>query len=198
MINALKHRSNTRLILPVLCMTLFVLALIGSGARAQTNGVLNHPGFVDFSTLTAIADVEPTVEISLKAPLLNMVTNLIRSEDQEAAEFISRLLRVTVNVFESDAIDVAQISSSMNQITQELDSEGWDRVVRVREEGEHVDIYFRMDEASEMIHGIAIMVASPGETVLVNIVGDISSDDIAALGRRFDIDELSGLEVEVN
>ena len=40
------------------------------------------------------------------------------------------------------------------------------------------------------------MVAEPGDTVLVNIVGDISTDDIAALGRRFDIDELAELEVD--
>ena len=39
------------------------------------------------------------------------------------------------------------------------------------------------------------MVAEPGETVLVNIVGDISVDDISALGERFDIDELSNIEI---
>ena len=39
------------------------------------------------------------------------------------------------------------------------------------------------------------MVAEPGETVLVNIVGDISADDITAVGRRFDIDELAELDV---
>jgi len=39
------------------------------------------------------------------------------------------------------------------------------------------------------------MVAAPGETVLVNIVGDISTDDLSALGRRFDIDELADIEI---
>lgn len=165
-------------------------------AMAADRSVENHPGFVDFSKLTAIANVEPKVEVSLKAPLLNMMTNLIRTEDEQAAEFISKLLRVTVNVFESDAINIDEISVSMNQTAQELDANGWDRVVRVREDGDHVDIYFRLSEDAERIHGVAIMVAEPSEIVLVNIVGDISTDDISALGRRFDIAELTDIEID--
>ncbi len=169
---------------------------IASFAAAADRSAENMPGYVDFSELREMVNAEPVVEISLKAPLLNMVTNLVRSEDAEAAEFISKLFRVTVNVFESDAIDVAAIALSMDSISQDLDSKGWDRVVRVRDQEEHVDIYFRFSNDADRIQGIAIMVAEPGETVLVNIVGDISVDDISALGERFDIDELSNIEID--
>ena len=172
-----------------------VTAGMASFAMAADSDIQNHPGFVDFSTLTAIASAEPSVEISLKAPLLNMVTNLIRNEDEEAADFISKLLRVTVNVFESSSIDVDEISDSMSDIANDLDEQGSERVVRVREDSDHVDIYFRLSQDAELIHGIAIMVAEPGETVLVNIVGDISANDITAVGRRFDIAELVELDV---
>jgi len=178
-----------------LSLVLLVSALAG-GVAAADRSVENLPGYVDFSELRAMANVEPIVEISLKAPLLNMVTNLVRNEDADAAEFISKLFRVTVNVFESDAIDVAAIAESMNLISQDLDSKGWDRVVRVRDQEEHVDIYFRFSDDADRIQGIAIMVAEPGDTVLVNIVGDISVDDISALGKRFDIDELANLEID--
>jgi hypothetical protein len=170
------------------------LLSVMSGVLAADNDALDHPGYVDFSVLTAIADAEPNVEISLKAPLLNMVTNLIRAEDEEAANFISKLLRVTVNVFESAAIDVDEIAQSMDDISRDLDEQGWERVVRVREDDDHVDIYFRLADDADVIYGIAIMVAEPGDTVLVNIVGDISTEDISALGRRFDIDELAELD----
>ncbi len=178
-----------KVLAPLFCLSLIPVVL------AADSDLENHPGYVDFSTLTAIAATEPSVEISLKAPLLNMITNLIRSEDEEAADFISKLLRVTVNVFESDDIDVDEIAASMSTMAENLDAVGWDRVVRVREEENHVDIYFRVGEASDVIYGIAIMVAEPGETVLVNIVGDISTDDISALGRRFELDELVDIEV---
>ena len=167
-------------------------------AMAASDELENHLGFVDFSSLTSRASGEPTVEISLKAPLLNMITNLIRSEDETAADFVSKLIRVTVNVFESDAIDVDDIAASMSEIADSLDDQGWDRVVRVREEDDHVDIFMRLSDDAELIHGIAIMVAGRTETVMVNIVGDISGEDISALGRRFDIDELVDLDVDVN
>ena len=185
-------KTIRRLILPILLISVIPVVM------AADEDIQDHPGYVDFSALTAIAGTEPTIEISLKAPLLNMITNLIRNEDEEAAAFISKLLRVTVHVFESSAIDVDEIADSMNTIAQDLDAQGWERVVRVREDSDHVDIYFRISEDADIIHGIAIMVAEPGDTVLVNIVGDISTDDISSLGRRFNIDELVDFDADDN
>ena len=170
--------------------------LFATSSLWAAESVEDHPGYVDFSSLTALTSGEPTVEISLKAPLLSMVTNLIRSEDEEAADFISKLIRVTVNVFESDNADVDAMAESMESISTDLDQQGWERVVRVRESDDHVDIFVRMSPDAEIIHGLAIMVVGRQETVLVNIVGDISGNDLAALGRRFDIDELEGLDVQ--
>jgi hypothetical protein len=160
---------------------------------AADSDLENHPGYVDFSTLTAIAATEPTVEFSLKAPLIILITILISNQDNEAADFISKLIRVTVNVFESDDIDVDEIASPMSAMAEDLDSAGWDRVVRVREDENHVDIYFRLVSNADVIYGIVIMVAEPREKVLVNIVGDIS-----ALGRRFEFDELVDLDLAEN
>jgi len=185
-------KTLSKLLIPLIFIGIVPLAM------AADDDLENHPGYVDFSGLRAIANIEPTIEISLKAPLLNMITNLIRNEDEETAAFISKLLRVTVNVFESSAIDVDEVSDSMNTIAEDLDNQGWERVVRVREDSDHVDVYFRLSADSQIIHGIAIMVAEPGDTVLVNIVGDISVDDISALGKRFDIEELVDIELGNN
>jgi hypothetical protein len=160
---------------------------------AADSDLENHPGYVDFSTLTAIAATEPTVEFSLKAPLIILITILISNQDNEAADFISKLIRVTVNVFESDDIDVDEVASPMSAMAEDLDSAGWERVVRVREDENHVDIYFRLVSNADVIYGIVIMVAEPREKVLVNIVGDIS-----ALGRRFEFDELVDLDLAEN
>jgi len=160
---------------------------------AADSDLENHPGYVDFSILTAIAATEPTVEFTLKAPLIILITILISNQDNEAADFISKLIRVTVNVFESDDIDVDEVASPMSAMAEDLDSAGWERVVRVREDENHVDIYFRLVSNADVIYGIVIMVAEPREKVLVNIVGDIS-----ALGRRFEFDELVDLDLAEN
>ena len=162
---------------------------------ATEEDIRDHPGYVDFTSLTAIANTEPTVEVNLKPPLLNLITNLMRNSDEEAAEFISKLRRVTVNVFETDAIDVDEIAESMTVIAAALDADGWERVIRVRDSEDHVDVHFRLSDNAEIIYGITIMVAEPGDTVLVNIAGEISASDISALGRRFDIDELVDIDL---
>lgn len=175
-----------------------LLITVGLSMNAQGQSTINdHPGFVDFSTLSGFAGAEPTVQISLKTPLLNMVTNLLKQEDEQAASFVSKLLRVNVNVFESRDIDVDEIASSMSVLADELDAQGWERVVRVREDENHVDIYFRLSDDADLIYGIAIMAAEESETVLVNIVGDISVEDLGALARKFDIDELSEIDIDV-
>lgn len=163
-------------------------------AFSQGEDVLDHPGYVDFSTLSEIAGKEPNVEITLKEPLLKLITNILKNNDEQAADFISTLLLVNVRVFESSMLDTDRIAETMSAIASNLDALNWDRVVRVRENDEHVDIYFRVSDDSELIYGIAIMVAEPNETVMINIVGDISSDDLSAIGKRFNIDELAFLD----
>ena len=178
-------------------LTSAVLGLIlAQPVTAQQEDVLDHPGYVDFTELSAIAGSEPNVEVSLKEPLLRMITNILRNNEEEAAQFISTLIRVNVRVFDSSRIDTDRMADTMSAVAQRLDADNWERVVRVREGTDHVDVYFRLSETGEMIHGIAIMVSEPDETVLVNIVGDISPDDISAIGARFDIDELADIDVE--
>lgn len=177
-------------------MALLVLAQVTYAA--DDDNIQNHPGYVDLTNLSGLSGVEANVEVSLKTPLLDLITNLISAEDEEVAQFISKLMQVTVSIYESDNIDIDEVIDSMVIIADELDTEGWDRMMRIREGSEHVDVYFRISESAEFIHGIAIMVAEPGKTVLVNIVGDINANDITALGRRFNIDELVDLDIDAN
>lgn len=175
-----------------------IFIILVPAVLAAEDDIRDHPGYVDFTSLTAIADAQPTVEISLKSPLLNLITNLMRNTDDDAAEFISKLRRVTVNVYKTDAIDVSEIAESMTVIAAELDADGWERVIRVRDGEDHVDVYFKLSEDAEIIYGITIMVAEPGDTVLVNIAGEISIDDISALGHRFNIDELVDIQLSAD
>ncbi|MBL4820335.1 MAG: DUF4252 domain-containing protein [Gammaproteobacteria bacterium] len=161
---------------------------------AQGQEIIDHPGYVDFSSLSAIAGGEPNVEISLKEPLLKLITNILKNNDEQAADFISTLLRVNVRVFDSSMLDSNRVAETMSNIAEDLDAQSWERVVRVRDEEQHVDVYFRLSDDGDLIYGIAIMVAEPGETVMINIVGEISPDDISAIATRFDIDELSTLD----
>ena len=166
----------------------FVLAAWGSFAAAAED----HPGYVDFSGLQSLIDTEPAVEVTLREPLLRLITESIPEDDAEAVNFVSRLLNVRLHVYEDIGGNVRQIAENMDEIASDLEAESWERVVRIRDDDDQVDIYLRFSETDDVVYGIAVMIVSEdGEMVLANIAGDISFDDIGALGRRFDIDELS-------
>jgi hypothetical protein len=104
-------------------------------------------------------------------------------------------LQFDVHVFESSHPDNNLMASTMSEIMQGLDRQNWDRIVRVHGDEDRVDVYLRLSADGELIHGIALMVTSPGETLLVNVVGDINPGDIGSLARRLGIEELAGLSI---
>jgi hypothetical protein len=91
---------------------------------------------------------------------------------------------------------VKEFTEVTNATTAELDKKGWERIVRVREEDENVDIYLLPSEGYESILGIVVMVAENEEAVFVNIVGEINPDDVSRLGDQFDIDELHDVKID--
>ncbi|MDE0480330.1 MAG: DUF4252 domain-containing protein [Gammaproteobacteria bacterium] len=158
----------------------------------------NHPGYVDFADLRGLVDAEPVVEVTLREPLLRLVTEAIPEEDVEAAGFVSRLLNVRLHVYEDIVGDVTEVATTMNELSAGLEEDGWERVVRVRDDDDQVDIFLNFSEDDAEVYGIALMVVSEdGEVVLGNIVGNIRMEDISALGRRFDIEELAEFHEEM-
>ncbi|MCY3687996.1 MAG: DUF4252 domain-containing protein [Gammaproteobacteria bacterium] len=158
----------------------------------------NHPGYVDFADLRGLVDAEPVVEVTLREPLLRLVTEAIPEDDVEAAGFVSRLLNVRLHVYEDIVGDVTEVAATMNELSADLEEDGWERVVRVRDDDDQVDIFLNFSEDDAEVYGIALMVVSEdGEVVLGNIVGNIRMEDISALGRRFDIEELAEFHEEM-
>ena len=172
----------------------FILAAWSSFAASAED----HPGYVDFSDLHSLINAEPVVEVTLREPLLRLITEVIPDEDEEAASFVSRLLNVRLHVYDDIGGNVREIADDMDEIAANLDGESWERVVRIREDDDQVDIFLRVSDTDDVVYGIAVMIVSEdGEMVLANIAGDISFNDIGALGRRFDIEALSEYEEQV-
>jgi len=80
------------------------------------------------------------------------------------------------------------------KVRQELARDGWEQIVEARGKKQDDVAIFVKQRDGEVIDGIVVTVIDERkkEAVLVNVVGRIKADSLAAIGERFDIPQLKG------
>ncbi|MGK0237477.1 MAG: hypothetical protein ACI92G_000937 [Candidatus Pelagisphaera sp.] len=172
--------------------------LCGFNLNAQSVADSN-PGYFDFSNFMAFDTEGAKVEVNINGPLLKLATALVRDESPEAANLIEGLKMLRVRVYTVTDENREGFAQSVKEISEKLNTEKWDQLVRVNDGDSNVGIFARMP-SDEAISGLVISVAEADEAVFINIVGDIELDSIADLGRHLDIpalDKLRELEKSV-
>ncbi len=165
----------------VLCMPAVALA------DADDKAFASMPGYVDFAALAKISE-EAKVEVNLKSPMLGLVSKFVGYDDPELRDMLANLKLVRVRVYDLTPEIEKQFLAAGTETTNRLDKDGWERIVRVREDNERVDIYFKPSSNTEWIEGVLI-IAVDTEAAFVNIVGQIRPEDVGRIGEHFDIDE---------
>ncbi len=168
---------------------LFAAALLVPAAFAQAS-LDKEPGYVNLSTMESWFGDEPFLFVNVKGALLNLVAEASRSEDEELSNLLHRLKAIQVRGFKNDGANRDDIRRKTSGFARELARDGWETVVRVRQDDEHVDLFLKSN--GNNISGLMIMVVKDedDETVFVNIVGDIDPEQVGRLGRKFNIREL--------
>jgi hypothetical protein len=69
------------------------------------------------------------------------------------------------------------------ELRRQLSAPGWSTLVQThdRNKGEDVNIYLAQD--GQVVHGLAVLAVSRREITIVNVVGTINPEDVAALTR---------------
>jgi hypothetical protein len=149
------------------------------------------PGQVDFGKFTPPADGGQFVEIQINSNLLSLAAQTVEKQQPDAARLLSSVQLVRVNVIGLTDDNRAEMQKRVRQIRHDLDAQGWDHNVAVQEKnGQEVGIYTRT-RGGEALAGLAIAVIDPKDAVvLINIVGDIRPEQVAALGEKLDIKPL--------
>ena len=156
---------------------------------------------LEISHLEKLADkAEEVVDVNIDGALLQLAAKFMSNkrdpEEAAAKDFIQHLKGIYVKVFEFDK-DGEYSLSDVEEIRKQLHSPEWQRTVEVRSKrgGDNAEVYLMTGTGNgpDAIQGLAIICAEPKELTVVNIVGPIDLDKLAALDGEMGMPRL-GLE----
>ncbi len=157
------------------------------------------PGFVDFGVLGTGGQLgeegQLTLRVSLYGAMLRMVAELSQSQEPGFADVVSKLQGIFASIYKVPATDQEQVFRLARETAGRLAARGWQTVVELHtQEGETSYIQVRTD--GERIFGLAVMFFEPddGTAGFINVVGDVSPEEIGRLGRTFHIQALEHLD----
>jgi len=169
---------------------LLLLALFASPAVAQKTRLENLPGYVDGAAfIDLVGDDAVTVEVSIHGSLLKALLG-VDPDLKAMAGGLESIHAVILEIQDEDT--AAAVKDLMRQVERRLMRQGWQRMVRVKEQDSEVKVLVLNDEAS--IHGLVVLVAGDdNEFVFANIAGVLDLAAIAKIGETFDIPGLDEL-----
>ena len=169
-------------------LSLLAIVLVGAPRARAQNTLDREPGYVNFAQIDRWFDAEAEVEIDIRGSLLRMVAAASRSEDPELAVMLGRMRAIQVRTYRLAPGLRTEARALSADLARSLKAQGWEGVVRVRKAGEeNVDIFLRTN--GDRVSGLMLMVVSPedGESVFINIVGEVDPEQIGRIGRRFNV-----------
>ena len=155
-------------------------------------------GAIDIGQLMPAAKGQ-FVEINLSPAMLKFAARIAARQEPETAELIRNLKSIRVNVVGLDDSNRSATIEKIEGVRRKLETQGWTKMVTVREKngGDNVDVHV-MQRGEEAIDGLVVTVLDrKGEAVFVNIVGNISADQIAQIAEKFEIEPLRKVHLKI-
>lgn len=199
--SAIHHRpSASALALLVLATLLGALAPPAAAQERERrlppragSELAGEPGFVDFADLGIGSPGELSLGVSLSGPILRLVAEATRGEEPGFAELIDKLQGIFAKVYEVPAGERSSIDRIARSTVRRLEGRGWHTVVELHDGG--ASSYLQVRTAGELIQGLAVVfVETDGTVGFINVVGNITPEEVGRIGRTFDIDALQRFE----
>ena len=174
----------------ILARVLIGLVLCCLAARAQAQDAKLQLGNLDKLSEKAAR----VTDVTLDGSMLDFALKIIQSADdgdedvKQLKSIMKGLKGIYVKSFEFD--EASQYSKAdVEAIRSQLSSPRWVKIIQSidKRNNENDEIYLLKN--GEQVQGVVILVAEPKELTVVNIVGDVPVDKIAALERHFTPDD---------
>jgi hypothetical protein len=178
--------------------SLVAAAGLAAALSISTYAAEDESGAIDIGSLVPATKGE-FVEVNLSPFMLKFAAKIAAGHDKEAAALLGNLTRVRVNVVSLDDSNREGAVAHISEIRRKLENQGWNKMVTVREKNDGDDVNVHIKQRGEdAIAGLVVTVIDhKGEAVIVNIVGNITADQIAKVGRELDIEPLHGIKVKL-
>ena len=171
--------------------SLIAAAGVAAALSVTSSAAETEAGYIDVGQLMPSSKGE-FVEVNLSPAMLKFAAKIASRQEPEAAELIGNLKRVRVNVVSLDDSNRKSAVDQIDGIRRKLEAQGWTQMVSVREkdEGDNVDVHVKQS-GDDVIQGLVVTVIDhKGEAVIVNIVGNISADQLGKMAENLNIEPL--------
>lgn len=155
-------------------------------ATAGLNRYVDTPGYVDLGDLRQFESGHAVTEIIIPKTLIRMVAAMVRKEEPQFAEMLKHLELVHVHSIEVKNQQLSAVDEHINTLSDRLDRDGWDVLVRMREDDSQNQIFI-LPADEDGIRGLCVLFLDGSEAAFVNIVGRIDLEMLSRLGEQFDI-----------
>ncbi len=192
------HTTQSFRFVPMLIALAMILSILpGQSATAEDKDTKNHPGYVEGSQFVDLIDEDgDLIEISLDRKLLKLFSGrALKRLDSEIGAILSDLVAMNAVIGEISK-NREEARAELDSIRKKVERDGWDRFVRVRENGEEYAAYIHINEDDEeVVDGLLVIGFHDNgkELLFVNIAGNIDMERIAMLGERFGVPGLDDL-----
>ena len=178
--------------------SLFATAGLAAVLSVSSYAADDDSGAIDIGNLVPTAKGE-FVEVNLSPFMLKFASKIAWAHDKEAAALIGNLTSVRVNVVSLDDSNREGAVAHIGDLRRKLEGKGWTKMVTVREKNDGDDVNVHIKQRGEdAIAGLVVTVIDhKGEAVIVNIVGNITPEQIAKVGQELDIEPLHGIKLKL-
>ena len=159
-------------------LALALLCLCSAMARAQQLQIKH----LDRLAASASESVEITLD-ELRLRAVSKLLTLDADQQRKLRETLGRLRGVYIRGFEF-ASDNAYTQADVEALRTQLRAPGWERIVEVRGRSGDSDEVYLMPQGDQLA-GFAHLSAAPRRLCVINLVGQLSLDDVGLLENNF-------------
>ena len=178
------------------------LALAGSSLGQMADSppppppdIAGEPGYLDFDKLELATPEESKVVVNLYGPVLRMVAELTKGDEAGFSDLVVKLRAIRAKIWQVAPNRTEALRRSMTDLARRLEQDKWQTAVELRTgSGELSLILLRTAPTGEILGLAVLFVDTSGEAGAINIVGNVTPEEIGRLGRSFKIESLTRFE----